>query len=85
MLIGYLAYRSGYVSKIVGALVGIAGFGLVFDSVAVALSLNLSFEISVVTGMGELVLAFWLVSRGRRVSLSESEELLGPLPAFGGR
>jgi hypothetical protein len=34
--------------------------------------------------MGELVLAFWLVIRGRRVSLPESEELLGPAPAFAG-
>ena len=82
MLIGYLAYRSGYVSKIVGALVGIAGVGYFFDSVAVALSLNLSFEISVVTGIGELVLAFWLVIRGRRISLPESDELLGRVPAF---
>jgi hypothetical protein len=83
MLIGYLAYRSGYLPKLLGALVGIAGFGYVFDSVAVALSLDLSFKISVVTGMGELVLAFWLVIRGRRVSLPESNlpQAVTPVPA----
>jgi hypothetical protein len=83
MLIGYLAYRSGYVPKMLGGLVGIAGFGYVFDSVAVALALDLSFRISVITGMGELVLAFWLVIRGRRVSLPESNlpEAITPVPA----
>jgi hypothetical protein len=82
MLIGYLAYRSGYVPRILGALVGIAGLGYVLDSVAVALSLDLSFKISVVTGMGELVLAFWLVIRGRRVTLPESNVPQAVMPVL---
>lgn len=69
LLIGLLAYRSGYVARIVGALVGIAGFGYVFDSALAAVSPDSSLEISVVTGFGEFALALWLVIRGRRITL----------------
>lgn len=73
LLIGYLAYRSGYVSKVIGALVAIAGFGYLFDSVGAALAEDLSFRLSVITGLGEFALGLWLVVRGRRISLPESK------------
>lgn len=68
LVLAYVAYRSGYVPKLLGALVGIAGFGYLFDSFAATLSKGDSIEISVVTGFGEFALAIWLVIWGRRAS-----------------
>lgn len=68
MLVGYLAYRSGYMPRFVGVLTGIAGFGYVFDA-AVRVVVADAFSLSVLTGLGEFVLGVWLVSRGRRIAL----------------
>jgi len=72
LVIGYLAYRSDYMPKLLGVLLGIAGFGYVFDSFGAALFQGLSFEIASFTFIGEFLLALWLVIRGRRITLSES-------------
>ena len=71
VLVGYLAYRSGYVPKWLAALIGIAGVSYVFDSSAVVLSLDPPFKAAAVAGLGEFVLAFWLVSRGRLITLDD--------------
>jgi hypothetical protein len=72
LIIGYLAARSGYVPRLLGGLLVLGGFGYVFDSFAAVL--GSSIEISVVTFIGELVLAFWLVIRGRRIPFSLHEQ-----------
>ena len=72
LVIGVLAYRSGYVPRFLGALVVIAGVGYVFDSVAGVVSSSPAIEPGYVTWVGELLLAFWLVIRGRRVTLTAS-------------
>ena len=77
LLIGYLAYRSGYVPKFIEAVVAIAGFGYLFDSVVAALAEDLSFRLSVLTGLGEFALGLWLVVRGGRISLPESKRAPG--------
>lgn len=69
ILLGYLAYRSGYVSRIVAGLTGIAGFGYIFDGFVTAVSEGASFKISAITGMGEVALAVWLLARARRMSI----------------
>ena len=66
LFIGYLAFRSGYVPKILGVLLAVAGFGYVFDSVGAALS-DSAPVISTATFLGEFVLAIWLLVRSRRV------------------
>jgi hypothetical protein len=89
LVIAYLAYRSGYVPKLLGLLIGIAGFGYVFDSFAAALSRGDSIEISGFSFIGEFLLALWLVIWGRRITLSDpvdSEDPVGktaiePVPA----
>jgi hypothetical protein len=68
VLIGYLAYRSGYVPRLFGVLLVIAGAGYAFDSFGRVLSEG-SPVISTVTFPGEFLLALWLVVRARRVSL----------------
>ena len=71
-LLGYLAYRSGYVPRVLGVLLVIAGLGYVFDSFGTVLSQGSPVIVSMVTFLGELLLAFWLVVRGRRLSLGEA-------------
>lgn len=67
-VIGYLAYRSGSVPRLIGVLLVIAGVGYVFDSISAVLSAGGTFTLTYVTFLGELLLALWLVLRGRRVS-----------------
>jgi hypothetical protein len=69
VLVGYLALTSGYVPRLVGALVILAGAGYVFDSVGAMLLPQSAVTVSAVTFLGELVLLVWLLARGRRVVL----------------
>jgi len=73
LVLAYLAYRSGYVPRLLSSLLGIAGFGYVFDSVVRTLVRGSASDISAITGMGEFVFALWLVIRGRRINVSASE------------
>lgn len=71
LVIGYLAYRSGYVPKLLGVLLCIAGFGYMFDGFVAVFSSNPPIEVATFTFIGEFLLALWLVIRGRRLTLSE--------------
>jgi hypothetical protein len=71
-VLAYLAYRSGYVPKLLGVLLAIAGFGYVFDTVVRVLVQGATSDVSAITGMGEFVFALWLVIRGRRITVRDS-------------
>jgi hypothetical protein len=71
-VLAYLAYRSGYVPRLVGVLLAVAGFGYVFDTVVRVLVRGSSSDVSAITGMGEFVFALWLVIRGRRIASGDS-------------
>ena len=75
LVIAYLAYRSGYVPKVLGVLLAVAGLGYLFDSLSAALTHGSSTPVSSFTFVGEFLLALWLVNFGRRVSLSDSTSL----------
>ncbi len=77
LLVGYLAYRSAYMPKFVGAVVGLAGFGYPFDAAARVVVDDPAFSLSVITGLGEFVLGVWLVIRGRRISLPAAAQVGG--------
>jgi hypothetical protein len=68
-LIAWLAYRSGYVSKLLGVLIAIAGLCYIADSIGRLLSHGSWTDVSTVTFIGEFLLALWLVIRGRRITL----------------
>lgn len=68
LVIGYLAYRSGYVPRVLGVLLAIAGAGYAFDTFGSVLSPN-PLVISTVTFLGEFLLALWLVVPIRRMTL----------------
>jgi hypothetical protein len=71
--LGYLAYRSGYVPRLIGVLLVVAGVGYAFDTFSSVLFLH-PLVISTYTFLGELVLAVWLVARGTRVRLGADHE-----------
>jgi len=73
LLIGYLAYRSGYVPRLLGVLLAIAGLGYVIDSFGVVLSQGSWTAVASFTFIGEFLLALWLVIWGRRLTVSELE------------
>jgi hypothetical protein len=59
---GYLVFQSGFLPKIVGVLLVIAGIGYVVQSFAAFLGYSLN--IIVFTGLGELVFLLWLLIKG---------------------
>jgi hypothetical protein len=62
---GYLVFQSGFLPKIIGVLLVIAGVGYVVQSFAAFLGYNLN--IIVFTGLGELVFLLWLLMKGVNV------------------
>lgn len=68
LLIGYLAYRSGYIPRVLGALLVVAGLGYATDSLGAVLSQGPWTDISSFTFLGEFLLALWLVTRARGVA-----------------
>ncbi len=72
LLIGYLAYRSSYVPRVLGVLLAIAGLGYATDSLGAVLSLGSWTDISSFTFIGEFLLALWLVIRARHIEVRTS-------------
>jgi hypothetical protein len=68
LALGYLAYRSGYVPRLIAVLLGIAGLGYAIDSVGSTISQTPWTAVSSFTFLGEFLLAVWLVARGRRLA-----------------
>ena len=69
LIVGYLAYRSGYVPKLLGVVLAVAGLGYVVDSFGAILFRGSWTDVSSFTFIGEFLLALWLVVRGRRLPL----------------
>jgi hypothetical protein len=63
--LGYLAFKSGFLPRIIGVLLIIACFGYVIESFAAFLGYNVS--IIFYTGWGELLLTLWLLIKGVNV------------------
>ena len=66
LLIGYLAYRSGFMPKIFGILLVVAGLGYLVDGFVLVLVPGPSISIAAFTFVGEVALIFWLLIVGRR-------------------
>ena len=67
IVVGYLAFKAGYVPTILGALLVIAGLGYVFDAVAGFLFPTFGMTVGQFTFIGEVLLALWLVIKSVRV------------------
>jgi hypothetical protein len=64
VLLGYLAYESNIMPKILGILVIVAGLGYLIDSIAGILFPGLGVSVGLFTAIGEMLLALWLVFKG---------------------
>jgi hypothetical protein len=67
LLIGYLAYRSGFMARILGVLLTIAGLGYLADGFATILVADFPFSFAMFVFGGEVALIFWLLIRGHQV------------------
>jgi len=70
LLIGYLTYRSGFIAKIIAILLLVAGLGYLVDGFGAVLVSGYSLGVAQVTFVGEAVFMFWLLIRGRRLTLN---------------
>jgi Domain of unknown function (DUF4386) len=73
LLIGYLAYRSGFMAKVFGILLVIAGLGYIADGFVAVLMPGPSISIGQFTFVGEVALMLWLLIRGTRKDFSHGE------------
>jgi hypothetical protein len=79
LAIACLAYRSGYIPRLIGVLLAIAGLGYLVDSFGRVLSGGSGPDVSAFTGIAEFLFALWLVICGRRITLSGPHD--GPIGA----
>jgi hypothetical protein len=67
LMVGYLVYRSNYIPKIVGVIVGIAGLGWLVYEIAQFLLPGVDLGWLMITFFGELIFMAWLVIRGWKI------------------
>lgn len=67
LLLGYLFFKAAYMKKILGVLIILAALGYLVDGLGKLLSAHYSFGIGMFTFVGEIVLIFWLLIRGRKI------------------
>ena len=73
--LGYLVFKSGFLPRILGVLLIIAGCGYLIDFVTYFLFPNFAVTIRMFTFWGELILAFWLLIKGVNVEEWEKRAL----------
>jgi len=66
LLLGLLVYKSWYIPKWLGVLIVIAGAGYIIDPILKFSGYTLT--IGMYTFFGEVLFAFWLVVKGRKLS-----------------
>lgn len=66
--IGVLAYRSGFIPRLIGGLLVLAGAGYAFDSLVSVFTEHPVFVVSNVTFVGEFLLGVWLLMRSRHTT-----------------
>ena len=80
LLIGYLAFKSGYVPKVLGVLLAIDGLSYVVDTFGTVLTHGSWTDTATFTFIGEFLLAPWLIIRSRRLASTESTLLEASVP-----
>jgi hypothetical protein len=67
MLVGYLIYKSGYIPKLIGVLLVIAGVGYMMQNLNAYLFPKPDLGYVAIALLGELVFMFWLLIRGWKI------------------
>jgi len=73
--LGYLIYRSGFLPKILGVLMVLAGLGYVTDFLIFFLLPNLNWQVAGLAFLGELLFPLWLLIKGINVEPRKSRAL----------
>jgi hypothetical protein len=73
--LGYLVFKSGFLPRILGVLLIIAGFGYLIEFVTYFLFPNFDATIRMFTFWGEVLLALWLLIMGANVEQWEKRAL----------
>lgn len=68
LLIGYLAFRSGFMPKIFGILLMLAGIGYAVDGFGLVIIPDFTTFLAEFLFFGEVALIFWLLIKGRRLT-----------------
>jgi hypothetical protein len=72
---GYLVYKSGFLPRILGVLLMIGCFGYLIDFFTFFLLPNFDAALSQFTGIGEILMALWLLIKGVNVEQWEKRAL----------
>ena len=64
LVLGYLAFKSGYIPKWLGVFLVLASAGYIVDGFGKTLSPDYNLNIAQLTFVGEVLLIFWLLWRG---------------------
>ncbi len=67
LLLGYLAFKSGYIPKIMGVFLIISGLGYLLTSLRPFLFPDINIDFAVYTFYGELIFMIWLIFKGSRL------------------
>jgi len=67
LLLGYLIFKAGYMRRILGILIVLTALGYLTDGFGKLLSLDYRISIATFTFVGEVVLIFWLLIKGRKI------------------
>lgn len=68
--LGYLILKAGYMRKILGLLLIIASLGYLIDGFGNLLSTAYHMNLAMFTFIGEIILIFWLLIKGRKIQRS---------------
>ena len=71
LLLGYLVLKAGYMRKILGILIMLAACRYLIDGFGKLLSTDYILSISMFTFIGEVILIFWLLIKGRKIEASK--------------
>lgn len=74
LLIGYLILKAGYMKRILGSLIILASLGYMIDGFGNLLSVKYNLTISMFTFIGEVILIFWLLIKGRKIQVVNGNE-----------
>jgi hypothetical protein len=67
LMVAYLSIRSGFMPKIFGILIGIAGLGYIADLIGLTFVPGFSTTFSYFALIGETAMIFWLLIKGRKL------------------
>ena len=67
LLLGYLILKAGYMRKILGSLIILAALGYLIDGFGKLLLTDYGISVSMFTFIGEVILIFWLLIKGRKI------------------